>query len=337
MSSIDKPAGDDIADPNFPTPEQEAVLDAFAEELQAACPDPPLSAALEEALQNEALAFELQKAHSEPPLSAGFRDRLWRHWQAAPAPIWTMRGAFQRNPVLRVAAALLVMSTLAVPITGMVYFLNPPKPEHPVIQVQVPRGNGPGAVAEEIWQPHLETPASPDLEEWLATQVFDDSWMVAVEQQNRLAALSFAWHQRFPISNAGPPPEAGEASWSGEAKGFALRLAWLAPESGRQQDWPNLSAVDLWLEMEHRLALAPSRQQELQAPPEGLVQRFRELWALGGEANRAWLQGWKLVLDGHLDGASLPLPRTLVPEAFPGLSWAQLAWQPDPGDFSSRP
>ncbi len=145
----------------------------------------------EERLALEQLAQELREAHPHPALSTGFLEELSLRVQSK----WSFRSAMKRNPVIRVAAGLLMISLVAAPVSAFVILLHKPK------SAPQPLGFAP---VEELPQEMLSTSAQPSA----PTQVigpedeFDlpGSWsqarLNALERANRLAQAGASWRQQ---------------------------------------------------------------------------------------------------------------------------------------------
>lgn len=209
-------------------------------EAPFSAPDP------DEAARLEAFAAELRAAHPDPPLSAGFAERL----SAPAAAPWSFRRALRHNALLRVAAALLVTCAASVPVLAVVQLLRRAPVEPPVFGY-LPRAASPAVAAPPGADLRTVAPATPD-----PAELYDDGWVVAVERDNRLARASLRWHRAFPVAAPGDPAALstlGAAARAGLELRFGLRRAEALPVPA---DWSHASAEELWLELERRLALA---------------------------------------------------------------------------------
>jgi|FLOH01.1.fsa_nt_gi hypothetical protein len=83
----------------------------------------------EEQHELDLLAAELRAAQPLAVLSEDFQERLESRMRHS----WTLRSAFQRNPVIRVAAGLLVMTLAAAPVAALVGLWPQQKKNPPAI------------------------------------------------------------------------------------------------------------------------------------------------------------------------------------------------------------
>jgi len=82
----------------------------------------------------DSLAAELRDAMPATELSDGFQQRLEFRMRGA----WTLRGAFQRNGLIRAAAGLLVISLAAAPVAAWVGLWPEHKSTPPEIGFEIP-------------------------------------------------------------------------------------------------------------------------------------------------------------------------------------------------------
>jgi len=88
---------------------------------------------VEEQHQLDLLAAELRAALPVAELSDDFQERLESRMRHS----WTLRSAFQRNPVIRVAAGLLVMTLAAAPVAALVGLWPQQKKNPPAIAFEL--------------------------------------------------------------------------------------------------------------------------------------------------------------------------------------------------------
>ncbi|TAH38449.1 MAG: hypothetical protein EYC70_03450 [Planctomycetota bacterium] len=255
-----------------------------------------------------ALARELAEACPDAQMSAGFAARL----RERVAPRWHWRDAFRREPLLRLAAGLLVACALAVPVSAAVYLLLVRPARQPALSVDF----APAVPLRREPRPDVETvpPLRPDLEDLQALAV-------ATERDNRFALSSYDWRRRFPRPPGQPPDRRALASLpAGAAVGLELRLGMRrpAPQSDRA-DWSDAAAPELWAELERRLALDRSDW------PAGLEARVRALWAVGDQESRNWLAPWMVILEGPQVTHGYALPE---PGADLRVFWESVRWTP---------
>ncbi|RMH03775.1 MAG: hypothetical protein D6702_05105 [Planctomycetota bacterium] len=258
-----------------------------------------------------ALAEELRAAWPDPPLSPGFLTRLEAELPAR----WTWRRALRQNRLLRTAAALLVTAAASVPVMAVVSLLGGRRPAPPPISFEPAPAPIVLAAGDDVAGLELEPPTSPD-----PAEVLDRSWIVALDRLNRLRRASFRWHRIFPPADAGAPADALPAGPIGT--GLGLRLGLVRPEEVPVLAAPSAaSAVDLWLELERRLA-----GEDQDTPGPDLADRVRRLWN-DRPGDRPWLAGWIWILDGRRPPElAAPLP---LPPAASGVSWTVLDRRPD--------
>jgi len=211
----------------------------------------------------DALAEELRIACVVPELSAGFEEEL----QQILTPAWTWKMALGRDPWMRLAAGLLVMSMAAAPVAAVVewIFRTPQtsvvlgfEPWTPPLEVE----------AEEGW--NLGTiPPSISMED----RAFGLSWQNAVEISNRMAKAEAQWNETHLLGVA-----------VSSAPAFLV--------------WDEVGAKALEHEFIRRCALGI-----LDPPPAGLVSRVQKLAKEGDDAEA--LKGWLWVLNGAGNSADL--------------------------------
>lgn len=211
----------------------------------------------------DALAEELRAACVVTELKPGFEGEL----QQLLTPAWTWKKALGRDPWMRLAAGLLVMSTVAAPVAAvMEWVFRSPKtsvvlgfePWTPPLEVDTEDGWDPGTVP-----PFISMEDGP----------FGLSWQNAVELSNRMAKAVAQWKQTHPLGGA-----------------FSSAPAFLV--------WDKVGAKALEHELIRRCALGI-----LDPPPAGLVSRVQKLANDGGHAEA--LKGWLWVLNGTGNSADL--------------------------------
>lgn len=254
--------------------------------------------------QRELLAFaeEVRRALPNPQLPERFLDGL----VAARAPAWSWRSAWNRNPVLRVAAALLILFTATVPVLAVIHLVADRGGGLPPIGFELPPEIPP--VEREEWHGEAVAPELPP-----ETELLSPIWSIAVERENRLTQAAVAWHERYPAPMPLPPGarERLDGPWAAARAGWELRTGQRAADARRaaaEAEWSSASGPQLWSVLQERLAARWNA-----APQPALEARVRELWARAGAngEDRGWLAGWMAILDGANapGGAELPMIR----------------------------
>lgn len=206
-------------------------------------------------------AAELRAAYPATPLSQGFRQRLAERMPTR----WTMRAALRRDPLLRVAAGLLVTTMAAAPVAALVTLWQGWTQERPEIGFEVPEA----APEVELVSPDegaVPVVPPPGWEE----DYFTPEWRTSLERSNRMALAADSWS--------------------------ALGAAAPQAEGPAPSDWAQADAGALWQEFLRRCAAGDAR-----APQPALEARVRALqadprvaawlWVLDGEAPQA-AEGW---------------------------------------------
>jgi hypothetical protein len=207
----------------------------------------------------DALAGELEQLQ-QPVLSEGFVDQLQERLQAEP---WTLRTAIHSNRMLRLAAALLLITTVGGPLSALVILFGNKEPETPVLDWELPNLT---ELAEEPIEPRFDPvvpPTDPDLEE-----AFGLDWHAAVEQSNRMALVI--------------------RQWSDSNQEVADQQPSLAPAL---MDWSDASLTEIKQEFGRRCQLGIATP-----PPASLSERIKQLQ--GSDQELDWVQAWQWVLDG---------------------------------------
>lgn len=149
-----------------------------------------------------ALGEELQSCVPvEAPTSEDFSQELHARLEERP---WELRTALRERPLLRAAAALLMISTVAAPVSALVLLLRPVAEDRPALTFEPPVAL-PDFV-EEFERPEDPTvpPNIPGFEE-----LFDADWQAAVARSNRAAVMIAQWHeaqQALPTDDASAQP-----------------------------------------------------------------------------------------------------------------------------------
>lgn len=256
------------------------------------------------------LAAELREAWPDPSLSADFAGRL-RQRAAAP---WRWRDAWRREPLLRIAAGLLVACGLAVPVMAMIRLLVVAEPRQPAVTLELPLPRPARSPDDEPVR--AVPPALPEPQESSA-----EGWVPALERDNRFHRLAAAWRKRF----AGRPPPAGAAERLAALDdpavraGLELRLGLRTAAASLRRDWSAASPGELWAELERQLCRG---EPEI---PADLVARARKLWDGGDAEARGWLSGWIAVLVDPALARGYPLPEPGGPDL--AVFWDAARWE----------
>ncbi|HEX9793165.1 MAG TPA: hypothetical protein VGC54_04200 [Planctomycetota bacterium] len=286
------PAGEPVGDV---PPAEARALESLAQELRAACADPR---------GDQVLVARLV---------AGLRD-------ARPAAGgWSPRGALRRDPLLRVAAILLLACVTAVPVTALVRLLQTPERERPTLVFDQLPAAPPSAALRE--RPRIE----PERGEVPDPEVAGlPALRAALVRDNRMAHLSVQWRLAFPLparAFGGLPADLDLET--GARIGLELRLGLrAAAREALAEDWSAAPATLLWAEFERRLA-----RDDRTPPPADLILRVDSIWdsAASGQ-DRQWLSGWKALLDGPgaSDSYRIPEPGGEAARVF----WRAVTWWP---------
>ena len=206
------------------------------------------------------LGAELQQWANEVPLSAGFSESLRGRMEERP---WELRIALRERPLLRVAAALLVISTIAAPVSALVLLLPGLERSDPMIMMELPV-QVPDVVLEEA---RPEIPAIPP-----SVPGFDSDWQASVAQSNRTAVMQAQWLQAR--SDADPA---------------------VAAPAPAHLEWTHASLAELVLEFERRALLGITTPL-----PGSLVERIESILADTPAADcPAALRAWHWILHGE--------------------------------------
>jgi len=170
---------------------------------------------------------ELRSAHAEPKLSPSFADDLVEGLQTR----WSWQRSMRQNPLMRVAASLLLLAATAVPVAAIVALMQTPELDLPEIGFHVPADV---TVDRQLpTQPDVVLPNEPMGDDL----VFDEAWAEAVAQQNRFAQAARSWHARFVDSADG-----AEA---------LVQRQWALEQLARRENNPH--ALELFQTFEHAL------------------------------------------------------------------------------------
>jgi hypothetical protein len=226
---------------------------------------------LAEQQELDLLAAELRDAMPVATLSDAFHERL----EARIRDSWTLRGAFRRNGLIRVAAGLLVITLAAAPVAAWVG-LWPQQAKKGVVFSQEP-------FREKV---QVDGDGDTDTTAVLApVDEFDDfEWTaersLAVERTNRLASAAVSWQAAF--GNTGDCPD------------FSIATA--------TEDWARADWSLLWSEFQRRCAESDSSMI-----PASLVARCAVLSSTstedGSATARAARAAWTWVLQGQVAAA----------------------------------
>jgi hypothetical protein len=214
----------------------------------------------QEEKQLDLLADELRQAVPDSPLSADFDNRLQARLAAQP---WTLRSALQSNRLLRVAAALLFVTTVVGPVSALVLMFV--RPEFVPTELVWLLGN-PSQESVSVHEPVFEPvipPADPSLEE-----AFGLPWHKAVERSNRMALAILQWNRAYSSSEFPVPVQ-----------------------TPALMDWSQATEKDIKDEFERRCLLNLHSP-----PPASLAERIKTLQNRGDVP--PWLQAWRWVLEG---------------------------------------
>lgn len=229
-------------------------------------PNPPESGFDPAELQQlQQLGAELQEHCAAHAVGDGFADELR---ERLVENRWELRTALRERPLLRVAAALLVISSIAAPVSALVFLFRSEAEKAPEIHFELP-----AALPEVVEGPaQREIPVVPPVPpEW--DGAFGLEWEQALAQSNRSAVVCAQWHQAFG-DTGGQDVEAAPA-----------RL-----------DWVQASLAELEVEFQRRMQLGLTA-----ALPASLAERIelalREL--PDTQEQPEWLQAWAWVLHGE--------------------------------------
>ena len=226
-------------------------------------PEAPAPEAGPEWDELRALGEELQQHGAAVPVSADFAESLRGRLEERP---WELRTALRERPLLRAAAALLVVSTIGAPVSALVLMLRPSPEPDPVLsweQVLPP----PEVVEEHRPELHVVPPQVPGFE-----QAFDADWEASLAQSNRTAVMQAQWY----LAHA----DAAE------------RTASTAPAL---LDWTQATEAQLIAEFERRALLGLTKPL-----PASLLERIEAQLALMPLADQApAVQAWHWILHGE--------------------------------------
>lgn len=220
-----------------------------------------------------ALGEELQAALSAPTeLSAGFAEGLRSRLESRP---WEFRAALRERTLLRVAAALLVISSVAAPVSAIILLWKPAVESR--VDLTWRQQNLAAVIEEGPQRPELPVvpPGAPSGFE----AAFDADWRASIAVSNRAAVMIAQWHDA----------QAG------------ARLAEPSPAPA-QLDWSSASIEDLQREFQRRAQLGLTS-----ALPSSLAERVEHFTTSMEAADLpAELQAWDWVLHGS---GPPPVPR----------------------------
>ena len=219
-----------------------------------------------ECAELRALGEELQSAlPTEAELSAGFAEELRNRVENRP---WEFRAALRERPLLRVAAALLVISTVAAPVSAFVLLWKPAVENR--VDLTWRQQSLPAEIEEGPQRPEL--PVVPPIVPAGFEDAFDLGWQASIAASNRAAVMIAQWHD----SLAGAVLDAPSPSPA-------------------QLDWSSASLEDLQNEFQRRAQLGLTS-----VLPASLAERVDHFAAtLVAEALPAEIQAWTWVLHGE--------------------------------------
>jgi hypothetical protein len=220
-----------------------------------------------------ALGEELQSAQpAESELSAGFAEELRHRLEGRP---WEFRAALRERPLLRVAAALLVISTVAAPVSALVLLWRPAVQDR--VDLTWRQQGLPAEIEEGPQRPELLVvpPVAPAGFE----DAFGVNWQASIAASNRSAVMFAQWHDSL--------------------AGGVLSAPSPAPA---HLDWSSASVEDLQHEFQRRAQLGLTA-----ALPASLAERVDHFAVtLNGAELPAEIQAWTWVLHGE---GPPPVPR----------------------------
>lgn len=211
-----------------------------------------------------ALGAELRHCVAEAPLSSEFAESLRGRLEERP---WELRTALRERPLLRAAAALLVISTIAAPVSALVLLLPNSERKDPIITMEPPV-QVPDVILEES-RPEIPVipPSVPGFE-----GAFNADWQASVGRCNRMAVMQAQW---FLAHSEADPSTAAQAP---------ARL-----------DWSNAETEDLVTEFERRALLGITTSL-----PSSLLERIESLLASTPEVEQVpALRAWNWILHGE--------------------------------------
>jgi hypothetical protein len=216
----------------------------------------------QEQLELDQLADELEASFKNPALSDGFADLLQARLQEHP---WSFRGAIQNNRMLRLAASLLLITTVVGPVSALVFLFVNAEPGNPVVPIWDPPTFVEGLTEESQPKDDLAVPpVDASLEE-----AFGLDWHEAVAQSNRMALIM--------------------RQWTEVNQDVAFAAPTMAPA---QMDWTDAQLHAIRSEFERRCLLGISSP-----PPSSLAERILQFTAEEAEG-QGWIRAWQWVLNG---------------------------------------
>ncbi|MDA0667506.1 MAG: hypothetical protein O3A95_07700 [Planctomycetota bacterium] len=161
---------------------------------------------LEEENELDLFAEELRSAYPQPELSEDFFEVL----EARVRQSWSFRSAMQSNPLIRVAAGMLVMTIAAAPVAALFYMFGPMETEKPKLGFE-PRQeySDAGWREDAVDGDSGYTIIGPEDEFDSEQPILKAEQLRALEQASRMARVSMNWKtaQR-------PVPAVEQAEWS---------------------------------------------------------------------------------------------------------------------------
>jgi len=220
-----------------------------------------------------ALGEELQAAvPAEASLPAGFAEELRGRLESRP---WEFRAALRERPLLRVAAALLVISTVAAPVSALVLLWRPAVESK--LDLTWRQESLPAEIEEGPQRPEL--PVIPPVVPAGFEDAFGANWQASIAASNRAAVMFAQWH--------------------GSLAGATFKAPSPSPAF---LDWSSASLEDLQQEFQRRALLGLTG-----VLPASLAERVDHFATiLEGAELPAEIQAWTWVMHGE---GPPPVPR----------------------------
>jgi hypothetical protein len=230
------------------------------------------------------LAAELRDAMPVSELSSDFQQRLEARMRSS----WTLRGAFERNGLIRAAAAMLMVTLAAAPVAAWVGLWPQQKKNPPAIAFDLP----------EMIDVDESLDAHGDLSEMKVIGPVDEFDLLGLSEDSRLALQQNNYRARLELAKASLLA-ASEASVAQGAGPLAFVTRSQASQPAAQSD----SWIGLWQEF-GRLCLAEpmddlsaallarchallSTELSANAPAEEIAARAAWGWVLYGKVAAA--------------------------------------------------
>ncbi len=210
------------------------------------------------------VADQLRAAHPDPELSEDFGPSLEASLQEEP---WALRGAFGRNPLLRAAAALLLLLSVAAPGAALLKLWTGPESSPPAVRVLLP--TPPPSLEEPLHG--ILAPVPPDRVA-VGGEDLGPDWAKMVGRSNRFASAVLLWQK-----------------WE--------------HDTGTPRPWGTVPAEAdaraLWRILSEGLASGHDR-----LPGNEVEARVRKAWEGRNGMDGTWLAPWMWILDGGIPADS---------------------------------